>query len=560
MKGRRMTNPMESNEHTTGVEWVGGIAFMPVYVTGEGEPYRPEALLWIGAEGAVLGSTVVKPGQALGLACESLQSAMKRPMYGRAHAPARVRVASPELAEVLCAGHHSIAIVCAPTPELDEVLAAMRETMCKGAETEFSYLSSMTGPEAIAAFFRAAAGLFRARPWEIAPGDRSPLSVTIEALGLRDAPLSVMGQMGESLGLVLFPDIEHYDAFLDAADALERGEKPLMPPHLSLNFEPGAKLDAALRKEIARYGWEVAGADAYPRLLALDEDMIARPLTARDFTVAEAVALALPGFLADRNALRAAFEGGEPLCRTFTVSARSGRLEVVLRAPHELDTTRYRPPYDVLAGLRALARKEELSESEEREDLERELLRRFARSPEAKALTDVQACRFVMDYAAGYLGRTIATLDPAGLREVVFEIIPRKLSTEPSSAGWIIEQNRAFYAFLKREHALKQADACLGVLGGDAVQKLEAALSDPRNFGMAKSLVTAGREAGYDVQTREGLEEWMRVVQSRPLPDSIRLPSFDLPAVPPPRAADRASARAKKNRRKAARRSRKKNR
>ena len=116
---------------------------------------------------------------------------------------------------------------------------------------------------------------------------------------------------------------------------------------------------------------------------------------------------------------------------------------------------------------------------------------RFVASSEAKALTDVQSCHFVMDFAADCFGATIATLGPRELREIVFEIIPRKVSIDASKARWIIEENRPFYAFLKREYALEQADACLRVLGGDAVKKLDAALSDSSNFGMAKSAFRA---------------------------------------------------------------------
>lgn len=137
-------------------------------------------------------------------------------------------------------------------------------------------------------------------------------------------------------------------------------------------------------------------------------------------------------------------------------------------------------------------------------------------SPEAKALTDVQSCHFVMNFAADYFNATIATLGPRELREIVFDIIPRKVSIDASAATWIIEENRAFYAFLKREFALEQADACLRVLGGDAVKKL----------------------------------------QSQPLPASVRLPSLGAPARP----QDKTAARAKKNARKAARKARKKNR
>ena len=47
----------------TRIEWVGGVAVMPGYVTGEGEPYRPEALLWLDDNQLVLGVTTEKPGQ-----------------------------------------------------------------------------------------------------------------------------------------------------------------------------------------------------------------------------------------------------------------------------------------------------------------------------------------------------------------------------------------------------------------------------------------------------------------------------------------------------------------
>jgi hypothetical protein len=103
---------MAAKKKRTGVEWVGGLVSMPAYVTGEGDPYRPETLFWMGAQGAVLGHTVGKPGELVGLLCE-------------------------------------------------------------------------IGSAAIAAFFRAAAELYRAKPWKTVPSDRSLVSVTIEKLGVK---------------------------------------------------------------------------------------------------------------------------------------------------------------------------------------------------------------------------------------------------------------------------------------------------------------------------------------------------------------------------------------
>ena len=53
---------MAAKRKRVGIEWVGGLVSMPAYVTGEGEPYRPEVLLWMSGDGIVLGTTTAKPG------------------------------------------------------------------------------------------------------------------------------------------------------------------------------------------------------------------------------------------------------------------------------------------------------------------------------------------------------------------------------------------------------------------------------------------------------------------------------------------------------------------
>lgn len=234
------------------------------------------------------------------MASESLQSTIEQPMYGKPHAPTRVRVASAELADALRSGHPGLDVVCAPTPELDEMLTLMREKMAEDGATEQSYLSPEITPEAVAAFFKAAA-LFRAKPWKLEPDDQSLFSVTIEQLGMRDAAMSVIGQTGQSLGLILFSGIDDFEAYLDAAEVIELGEQPEMPPHFVLNFERGAELAPELRKEISEHHWEVAGANAYPWLVAVDEELVARPPTGKEVTMAEAIASALTNVMAEKE-------------------------------------------------------------------------------------------------------------------------------------------------------------------------------------------------------------------------------------------------------------------
>jgi hypothetical protein len=57
------------------------------------------------------------------------------------------------------------------------------------------------------------------------------------------------------------------------------------------------------------------------------------------------------------------------------------------------------------------------------------------------------------------------------------------------------------------------------------------------------------------MDSREGVEAWMRLMQSQPLPASFGLPSFG-----PSRAMNPAAARSKKSQQKTTRKARRKNR
>src|ERR1017187_5429297 len=94
-------------------EWVGGIVSMPAFVNDADAPYRPEILLWLNADGLVVGTTLGKPGEVLTRASDHLRATIAKPMLGPPHSPARLRVSSDALASALRAGHPSIEITCA---------------------------------------------------------------------------------------------------------------------------------------------------------------------------------------------------------------------------------------------------------------------------------------------------------------------------------------------------------------------------------------------------------------------------------------------------------------
>lgn len=478
------------------IEWLGGIIPMPAYVTGEGEPYRPETLLWLGADGAVLGNEVARPGEVIGLASGSLQRTIESPVFGRPHTPERVRVASPDLAAALRAGHPGLEIICAPTPELDEVAASMRAHMTKNLpESEPSYLSDEISVGAVAALFRAAARLFRAAPWKVVPGEQNLIAVTIESLDLHEAVITVIGQLGESFGLVLFSSIDAFYDYLAGVDTIQKGGEASLPPHFSLNFERGADLPASLRKEIAAHRWEVAGPTAYPWLVSIDSSATPCAAEAEDLTIAEAIATALTKVLSERKALEAAWRGGEPVERALTVETHTGNVEVELRIPFEPSA-----------------------------DDDDDLLERFA-DAEGEAFADLQWSSFLVDMADQHFRAALPALGAADLRDIVFEALPFTVTVDASAATAIIEELRALYTFLGRELGLKQADACLAVLGGDATKRLEAALRDPSKFGPAKQAFMAGIAAGFDMQTEAGINAWMRSLSGATKPAPAKRPA-----------------------------------
>jgi hypothetical protein len=513
---------MAASKRRTGAEWIGGIVAMPFdVVETEGAP-RPHGLFWMDGP-LVVGHALGEPGELVAAASESLRSTMKRPAEGRPRAPARVRVALPELAAALRAGHPRIEVICAATPELDLLLTAMGVAIHETADVDPSYLGSGIEAEAIAAFFRATAALYRLAPWSVVPSCDTPLAVSIPRFGIDDAALSVIGQSRENYGFLVFSGLDDFDDYLEAAIATQRGAYAELPPLLALNFEPKSKLSPVQRTELSAHRWEVAGPRAYPAIDTLDEGAIARRPQQEEYTIVEAIARALADALRDGERVRKALEGGPALVRTVVVPTHAGEVEVTIRAPHPESVLGGPDGPDLLTALAKLEHQARVNDEAARVPLEEALLRRFEASPEALPPQDVAACRLLLELARMSFNATIATLSARELREALFVVVPRNVSVDASHAAAIVEALRAFYAFLRREFQLEQADACLRVLGGTAAKRLEAALSDPSKFGAGKAFLRAGREAGFDMSTKAGIDAWMRASNGR-------LPTESVPA------------------------------
>ena len=141
------------------------------------------------------------------------------------------------------------------------------------------------------------------------------------------------------------------------------------------------------------------------------------------------------------------------------------------------------------------------------------LVQLFEQSPEGLALwsADIEPgwAGMLLDFGIDYLGVTPPQMSPDNVREILFDLIPRKVSATAEEAPEIIHELRAFWIFLQREFHVENATACLRVLNEQAVRELKKKMSDPATFGIAKSFVMMGMDRGFDLSSEEGINKWM---------------------------------------------------
>lgn len=116
----------------------------------------------------------------------------------------------------------------------------------------------------------------------------------------------------------------------------------------------------------------------------------------------------------------------------------------------------------------------------------------------------------MMDYAMDYVGTTIPEMNAGELREVLFELIPEKVTTLPESATEIVRELQYFWKFLQREFHLQNADMLLRLLNEpNTVDILQRELADARNYGMAKTIAMTAIKDGVDLTDQDAMDKWI---------------------------------------------------
>lgn len=470
--------------------WVG--ARMPApFTVEEPEPHRPDVILWldVGRDFLLIADVVAADAPASELTTLLARAMAEHPD----HHPERIRIADRAAADLVRkALLGTVPVEVGPTPEIIAVLGEMRKSM-PASDEPASYLEEGSiSVEAMGALFRAAADFYRTEPWRFL-GDDRVVEFEAAALGIEGACLSVLGQAGQSYGVLVFDSFEDFDEFGSHAQAVESNPRTmdLGTALLSLAFERGSEISNGMRKEIERHRWPVAGADAYPLLLAIEPDGVSRRLTTRDVRVACAAATGLAALV---RRYGRAMAGDDPP-------------GVVARG-----TVKTPEPVDVVARFPHSTQVEDFGTGEET-DPERELAKareqigRFLDDPATRAESagwreDAQfICECLHEMKVNDGDGRFDSLRPRHVEWFLREHFARKVSADAGTIARTPEILDRYLEWLGKESiedaiTVKRAR---GRIAGAREEFLESA-ADPRAFGPAKTLAMRMHAEGVDLE------------------------------------------------------------
>lgn len=468
-------------------EWSVGIVSLPAYVNEDPDaPFKPDLLVWIDENGNIVGSEMGAPGETLAHTVSSLNTFCRQPLAGKPRKPTHVRSTSTVLLDALRPHFPEITFTQGPTPALDDAVKAMQEHFANldTEEGESGWLGGDLDAETVARFHRAAADLYRRKPWDTVPSDIDLFVANIPAVSLHEAVVTVIGQAGQSYGIVVFPGgIGAFDEYMRIARNFSPGgPRSRVPFHFSLNFERGAHLPTQIRKEVAEHQWEVANANAYPDVTVIDPELVGRAPTRKELLTLEILAHALVHTLGEKPAeLLKAWSYSTPVTRSLSVQIGVETFSVTMHTATEVDVHRgddFRIEHLLLDLYEHwFAEIEDGEDGEMRRALMADFLHAFEISEEAAGCLPLRWTPLFMELAFYEKALPLTELNSAVLRRLLFETIPRKVMTPPQMVPALIEELRALFRFLARNTVMPTAASCLKVLNKSAAAKLIDAMS-----------------------------------------------------------------------------------
>ena len=184
---------------------------MPAFINdGHRPPFRPIVAAVVNGHGLVIGHGVSPPEDPLAGVEQALLQAIGKPAggFGSGTTPRRVIVDEEALLPLVRRLLPGVPVKMGRSAELEEVfreLSAMDpEPEGRGILGLTTYLGGDLTPALVGSFFAACADLYRREPWALFADDQCLFQVTSRALAMNRWCGCVIGQAGESYGVLLF--------------------------------------------------------------------------------------------------------------------------------------------------------------------------------------------------------------------------------------------------------------------------------------------------------------------------------------------------------------------
>lgn len=138
----------------------------------------------------------------------------------------------------------------------------------------------------------------------------------------------------------------------------------------------------------------------------------------------------------------------------------------------------------------------------------------FSKSREAQQIIDqfgeLRWFERLLEFGVSYRGETVDLMTQESVDEFLFDYVPRKCAVDPTAAAEIVGELIAFWEYVDRVYHLPDSKLIADWLKSDGVvDQLKDQLSDSSNFGMAKSLLMMGQEAGFDMTSQADVNRFI---------------------------------------------------
>jgi tetratricopeptide (TPR) repeat protein len=303
--------------------WQAGFRRFPKWVESDGDRMLPWVVLVASPDsGLVVTTKLIVEEPTADLLWDIVAEAIRQPAKKRSHRPGRLQVESDVRWNELRPHLGEIGIELETSRELellDETFEDLKQYMTEDEAPGLLDMPRMT-PEIVGRFFKASAAFYRKAPWRLI-GDENAIEVECDRFQSGPWYAVIMGQSGITLGLVLYEDLDVLKA-LWAKDLPDR-ESARRSVALAVTFDSKLSLSAKDFDAAQRYGWDVAGPEAYPLVYRKEPGMTVRPPLSWELVLLEGCLQAIPDFAAQRTS-------DDTTKQRVTVAVATGKLDLVL--------------------------------------------------------------------------------------------------------------------------------------------------------------------------------------------------------------------------------------